>query len=298
MAERMSDDTPPVRRRRLLRTIGVGAVGGVTPAVGLARGDSERRNGSGRGNGSENGSGCAGKRTSDDSLPFDTAGAYGGWGGHEFHGTEPGRNHNPVVFVHGNSRDACDFSKHADAFRERDYLGDSLWSITFRESTSTHPEMRDQLDQFVAEVLSYTGAAAVDVVAHSLGVTGARFWMAERDRYDQVDTFVGLAGANHGTGTCPTCDPYPGTGEPCQFISPACADEPGEPLYELNHPDETPGVVSYYTVRGTADVFFPVDQDSPRLDGALRNVVLDGATHDEVRESDRSVGLQYQWVTE
>jgi hypothetical protein len=242
---------------------------------------------------------CSGTRTDDGTLPFDTGGEYGGWGGHEFHGTEPGTVENPVVFVHGNSRDACDFLEHAETFLERGYLGDALWSITFREETSTHPEMRDQLEGFVGDVLAYTGASTVDVVAHSLGVTGARFWLAAFDRYDSVDFLVGLAGANHGTSTCPTCTAYPGTGEPCQFISPQCADQPGEPLYELNNPDETPRADSkaYYTVRGTADAFYPVYTDSPRLEGADRNVVIEGADHDEVRAGDRSVDLQYRWTT-
>lgn len=242
---------------------------------------------------------CSGGRTNGGNLPFETGGEYGGWGGHEFHGTEPGLDQNPVVFVHGNTRDACDFLKHAEEFLSRGYGGDALWSITFREETSTHPEMRDQLEGFVGDVRTYTGATTVNVVAHSLGVTGARFWLAENGRYDWVDTFVGLAGANHGTSTCPTCTAYPGTGEPCQFISPMCADEPGEPLYELNYPDETPQANStdYYTIRGTADTFYPVNADSPRLEGAIRNVVLEGATHDEVRESGASIDRQYYWTT-
>jgi pimeloyl-ACP methyl ester carboxylesterase len=270
-----------VSRRSVLRA--VGAAGAVALGTAPAAAASE----------------CKGSRTSDDDLPFDTGGTYGGWGGHEFHGTAPGHDQNPVVFVHGNTRSACDFSKHADEFLARGYLGDALWSISFREGTSTHPEMRDQLEGFVANVLAYTGASTVDVVAHSLGVTGARFWLAETGRYASVATFVGLAGANHGTSNCPTCTAYPGTGEPCQFISPLCADEPGEPLYELNHPDETPhaDTTDYYTVRGTADTFYLDDPDSPRLDGAVRNVVLEGATHDEVRESSESIDRQYEWTT-
>ncbi|WP_276248567.1 hypothetical protein [Haladaptatus sp. YSMS36] len=269
-----------IRRRDVLRTVGV--VGAIPFTSTCVSGENP----------------CSGPRTSDTNLPFDTEEQYGGWGGHEFHGTQSGHTQNPVVFVHGNTRDACDFSKHAGVFLERGYLGDELWSITFREGTSTHSEMRDQLEAFVSNVLAYTGASSVDIIAHSLGVTGARFWLAELDRYSSVDTFVGLAGANHGTSTCPTCSAYAGWGEPCQFISPACADEPGEPLYELNHPDETPGAVEYYTIRGSNDAFYPVDKDSPILDGARENVLLDGADHDQVRASDRSIDLQYEWITE
>lgn len=240
---------------------------------------------------------CKTPRTSDEDLPFGTGERYGGWGGHEYHCTDPGIEQNPIVFVHGNGHDACDFAEHATEYKRRGYGGDALWSITFREPTSTHPEMRDQLEEFVAKIRGYTGADTVDLVSHSLGVTGARFWMDDNDRYGWVDTFVGCAGANHGTYTCgPTCEAKPGTGEPCGFISPACA-EPGGPLYELNHPDETPGGVEYYTIRGTADYFYLDDPDSPRLEGANRNVVIDGA-HNATRASETSIDLIFEWVTD
>lgn len=238
---------------------------------------------------------CDRERTDDEALPFDTDGAYGGWGGHEYHGTEDGTDETPVVFVHGNTDDACAFDPHAAAFLDGAYVGDELWSITFREETTTHPAMADQLEGFVEQVHEETGADAVDVVAHSLGVTGARYWMDAADRYDDVGTFVGMAGANHGTWVCgPGCEALPGAGEPCQFVSPGCA-EPGGPLYELNTPDETPGDVDYYTIRGGADVFFLHDRESPTLDGA-ENVELEWHGHDAARESEAAVGLTYEWL--
>ena len=243
------------------------------------------------------GTACKTARTSDENLPFGTDDRYGGWGGHEYHCTDPGTEQNPIVFVHGNTHDGCDFAEHATEYLERGYGGDALWSITFREATSTHPEMRDQLEEFVTKIRGYTGADTVDLVSHSLGVTGARFWMDDNDRYEWVDTFVGCAGANHGTYTCgPTCEPKPGASEPCQFISPACA-EPGGPLYDLNTPDETPGDVDYYTIRGTADYFYADDPDSPRLEGANRNVVIDGG-HNATRASERSIDLIFEWATD
>ena len=35
------------------------------------------------------------------------------------------------MFVHGNTRDACDWSDHATRYLRRGYGGDQLWSITF-----------------------------------------------------------------------------------------------------------------------------------------------------------------------
>ncbi len=258
---------------------------------------------------------CDAARTDDRYLPFDTDGAYGGWGGHEYHATDPGLagGENPVVFVHGNTHDACDFSDHATRFLDRGYRGDQLWSITFAAESPTHDEMARQLEDFVANVLAHTGADTIDVVSHSLGVTGVRFWLADSDafadiddrldvgigsRYDHVDTFVGCAGANEGTSTCgPACARGSGANRPCGFISPTCAD-PGGPLHRLNNPDETPGSVDYYTIRGDLDYFFADNPDSPTLDGANANVVLSGAAHNATRASDAAVELIYQWVTD
>lgn len=291
----MDHDQHPdgVDRRDFLKT--TGAVG--TSVVAVSQGATAETDDQ-AGLNLAGGTSCEEDRDSDANLPFDTNGKYGGWGGHQHHGTDPGLDHYPIVFVHGNSRDACDFNQHAEYFLDRGYRGDALWSITFRETGSTHEMMRDQLDDFVKKILDYTGVNAIDVIGHSLGVTGLRYWMEDLNQYDRVDDFVGLAGANHGTETCGArCEPKPGNGRVCGFIALACADTPGQPLYELNHPDETPSDVDYYTIRGTADTFFPTRTDSPRLEGANENIVLDGATHDQVRTSDASKELMYRWVS-
>lgn len=244
---------------------------------------------------------CEGDRTDDAHLPFESDG-YGGWGGHEHHDTDPGIERVPVVFAHGSTRDACDFDGHAAYLLGRGYRGDELWAITFGREGSTHGEMRAQLDDFVEKVRAYAGADRVDVVGHSLGVTGLRYWMdgldAHEDRYDLVERFVGLAGANHGTWTCgPGCRAGPGTTRVCGFISHACADAPGGPLYELNHPDETPVDVAYHTIRGTDDDYFRFRPASPALAGAAENVALDGADHDGVRTREASKELVYEWLS-
>lgn len=316
------EPVPGASRRALLRAVGVtgfaAAAGGASAADGP---DGNPLAGFG-------GTACDVPRTSDEYLPFDTGGHYGGWGGHAYHGTARGTERNPVVFVHGNTHDGCDFSIHAETYLDRGYRGDELWSITFREGTSTHAEMARQLDEFVANVRRETGAASVDVVSHSLGVTGVRFWLLDLRPYldrwpsvglsadhpaaaphlDVVDTFVGCAGGNHGTETCGPCRKGPGSAEPCNVISPLCADGAGEPLYDLNHYDpegagsgdpspmnETPGDVDYYTIRGGLDYFYPANRESPELAGAT-NVLLTGRAHNATRASGTAVELIYQWI--
>ncbi|MFC6905532.1 esterase/lipase family protein [Halalkalicoccus tibetensis] len=242
-------------------------------------------------------SSCSRDRTDDAALPFDTDG-YGGWGGHAHHGTDAGLDERPIVFVHGNGRDACDFDEHAAYLVERGYSGDALWSITFERETSTHEEMSEQLDSFVEAVRGEAGTEQVDLVGHSLGVTGIRYWLADRDRYEHVGSLVGLAGANHGTWTCgPGCAAGPGSTRICDFLSHSCADTPGEALYELNEPDETPGSVDYYTVRGTDDGFFRTRPTSPALGGA-ENVALEGVDHDGVRTDETTKELLSEWLAD
>lgn len=243
--------------------------------------------------------GCEHDRADDVRLPWSSDGSYGGWGGHKYHGTGShiDSDRRPVVFVHGNQRDACDWMPHASFFLQRGYTGDDLWAITFREGTPTHESMADQLDSFVEQVRSHTGTDAVDVVGHSLGVTGLRYWLMSRDRFSWVDNFVGLAGANHGTVLSTLCDeaglrggPYGVNG----FLRADYEDIDGHPLRYLNA-DESPGDVAYYTLRGTDDRLFWRCRDSPVLEGAT-NVLLE-TDHDGVRTDRSALEYVFRWVS-
>lgn len=290
-------------RRRMLAAIGAATTAGVAgPGAGVASATHED-DGDDDLAGLRIGTGdpCEWERTDDSHLPFEGDG-YGGWGGHEFLDTEPGLDHYPVVFAHGNTRDACDFLDHAEYFIERGFKGDELWAMTTGRKGSTHDEMRNQFEDFVAKVREYTGVNKVQVLGHSLGVTGLRYWMDGLDdypdRYDRVETFVGLSGANDGTHTCgPDCEEGLGTARVCQFISHDCADTPGEPLYELNSPDETPNddKIDYHTLRGSADEFFLVRPESPALEGA-ENVEL-VTNHDGTRTEETAKQLAYEWLS-
>jgi len=220
---------------------------------------------------------CDVSRTDDSNLPWSSRGLYGGWGGADYWGDSSGVERTPVVFVHGNLNDACNWDTIATHLYDEGWNGDELWSITFSEGTTNHAEMKVQLDDFVQNVMSRTGQGEVHLVAHSLGVTGVRNWMDEYDRHGWVGTFVGLAGANHGVCICPGCydttlgGDYSGifgAGEACQYIAVQCFSVPGHPLYEINLPDETPGDVDYYMMRGIYDPLFYCNVFSPYLDGA------------------------------
>lgn len=243
---------------------------------------------------------CSWSRTDAARLPWRPDGQYGGWGGHRYHETNRGIDRPPVVFVHGNQRDACDWDGYADFLGERGFGGDELWAISFRDGTPTHDEMATQLESFVTEVRDRTGAERVHVVAHSLGVTGTRYWMEREDRYDSVDTFVGLAGANHGqalSAWCKMAGIDHGVGRSSGFLRADYDTISDHPLAELNEGDETPGDVRYYTIRGTRDPLYWQNEQSPELDGAEQNVALQ-TDHDGVRTDLESKRRIYRWLAE
>lgn len=228
---------------------------------------------------------CDWDRTDDSHIPWDTDGEYGGWGGHDYWETSPGTERTPVVFVHGNGGEACNYDDAAEHLFEHGWAGDDLWGISFGTFTAGHDLMKDQLDDFVQHVLDETGATEIDVVAHSVGVTGVRYWLQEYDRYDWVRRFVGMSGANDGVCVCPGCydttlgkdyDSWLGSGELCEFVAKQCLLIPGHPLLELNYPDPTPGDIDYYMMRGVYDVLYTCDWTSPYLDGAQNDWFMEG----------------------
>lgn len=226
---------------------------------------------------------CEWPRTSSSALPWRTGDWYGGWGGHDYWRTTPGWSHPPVVFVHGNGGDACNFDSIAGHLRTRGWAGDELWAVTFGHFTPDHDEMAAQLEDFVGHVRAETGASEVDVVAHSLGVTGVRHWLGREDRHAHVARFVGLGGPNHGVCGCPGCtDATPeaeglaGAASACREVAPACFDESDHVLGGLTDGEETPGDVEYVMVRGRLDPLYWCDRRSPYLDGARNRAVTTG----------------------
>lgn len=203
----------------------------------------------------------------------------------------------PIVFVHGNGVDASCWDPAVAHFQRRGYSTRDLWPIEFGPGTASHPEMAAQLEEYVDVVRNATSADTVDIVAHSLGVTGARWWLHEYDGHEHVDTFVGLAGANHGLTTATWADWCGfsfGPWAPSRFLRSDYERIDDHPLKLLNQ-DETPGDTTYYTVRGTRDDLFVFDPESPRLCGAERNVVLDEG-HGSLLTSGTTLALLGSWL--
>jgi len=244
----------------------------------------------------------------------------GGWGGlargHPLH-------HHPIIFVHGNTGDAGDWDEPRRSVRQRfleaGYSAQELWALSYngkdmKPSPRTSQCYTDNqanvpdLAAFVKAVQAYTGAAKVDVIAHSLGVTIARRMLFTHPELSQVvEDFVAIAGPNHGTTVCRRLwliwligwNDFMG----CDELAPGSAW-----LRELNGPQserEAPAPVRFTTIYdGTgADTFYsrwlfwlPVrDQDSPALKGA-KNVKTPGLTHDELRTNDEAVSIYLRFI--
>lgn len=199
-----------------------------------------------------------------------------GWGGGWGEVT-----HTPIVFVHGNGHSADNWITLASYFAEDGYSWNELWAIGYlgdvvtEDLFSTNEGNWAEIDDFVNEVLAYTQSEKVNIISHSLGVTVSRTWLKYSDDYDQIETFVGIAGANHGVAFC----------GPNQ-LSGLCGEvgHPGSDFLNwLNADDETPydESLQWITIYNGAalDVFFPAQalmndntihdlRNSPILEGA------------------------------
>ena len=157
----------------------------------------------------------------------------------------------PVIFIHGNSDSALGtgsslatgWRSSIEYFKSQGYTSAELYATTWGPANSAFASQQyhskdhlTRLRAFIQAVKAYTGAAKVDIVTHSMGVTLARKAVKGGSGNDSlaggaynlgssltasVDTFVGIAGANRGLTTCylsgpttPTCGStngfYPG----------------------------------------------------------------------------------------
>ena len=130
----------------------------------------------------------------------------------------------PVILIHGNNDTpfptACNpygrIQALAQYLADNGYATSELWGIGYegdqcdlgadptRRSSIAHTNAANvpDLRRFVREVLKFTGAKRVDIVAHSLGVTIAREWMRQDEAGHLVRRLVAIDGPNHGIINC------------------------------------------------------------------------------------------------
>lgn len=226
----------------------------------------------------------------------------GGWGGDSTGQTDGGTvKHVPIIFVHGNTRDAHDWDQVRQYFLDHGYTPAELWAVSYgygsTQQFDTNAASSPTVQAFVNNVLGYIqkyknpNVTQVDIITHSMGGTVVRSWLKQSGDYGKVRSFVEIAGPNHGLFGVPTST------RAGQELAPG-----GQWLNDLNNGDETPGDIRYMTIydgTGRYDQFYPDSlKDSPALDGATNHAynVERGTQFDHLDLINETLDLQLQWV--
>lgn len=236
----------------------------------------------------------------------------GGWGG-DYPGSEacPADHvaRTPVVFVHGTGEEAetawrsgLDNEQGTTVsvrrkFLEAGWCAAELWAPSYtggRGYLTYNDANAEEVYQFIQNVLAYTGASRVDVVAHSLGVTvvrkAIRNHFAEDPAISWMRNFVAVAGPNHGSTVCRGLHDY---------TNPCFEMDPMQPAWldDLNSVGETPPGHNYLVLYDSlADQFFlGPDARSPRLDGAC-NADFPGTMHLGLARGPKRVPIYRQFL--
>jgi triacylglycerol lipase len=167
----------------------------------------------------------------------------------------------PILFVHGWSSSASTWNTMIGRFEKDGYPKSHLSAYSYNTSQSNKTSAANEVKPRVESLLAATGAAKVDIIAHSMGSLNSRWYIKFLGGEPKVDEWVSLGGPNHGTNFAYFC------------FSTACTEmRPGSTfLNELNAGDETPGSVNYGTWWSPCDEI--INPDS--------SVLLSGATNTE-----------------
>ncbi len=164
--------------------------------------------------------------------------------------------HQPILFVHGWNSSGATWNEMLASFRAVGYSDSELFAISYNTSQS-NVTTAQQLQTKVDEIQAQTGWATIDVISHSMGSLSSRYYLRNLGGQSEVDAWVSLAGANHGTNTANFC-----LGAGCKEMRPRSSF-----LNALNSGDETPGPVRYRTWWSPCDTTINPDS-SVSLTGA------------------------------
>ncbi|GAB2804581.1 triacylglycerol lipase [Actinoallomurus bryophytorum] len=177
-------------------------------------------------------------------------------------GTANAATHIPVVFVHGYSGSASNWTTAESVFAAGGYTSTEMYAFQYNWAQSNKTSAAS-LRSYVQQVLSRTGASQVDIVNHSMGGLVSEWYINELGGQPYVRHLASIAGANHGTTFASACT-----------INPSCVEMlPGSSFIQtVTAGDETPGNTRYATWYSACDgVIIPYT--STRLNGATNNNV-------------------------
>jgi pimeloyl-ACP methyl ester carboxylesterase len=138
---------------------------------------------------------------------------YGGFGGGPCTASRT-----PIVFIHGNGDEAKNWDYPSatgvasvyDSFIAAGYRACELFGVNWLSASERdapqynyHKLSKAQMIQdFIWDVLDYTGAGQVDVVGHSLGVTAALHAVDQGRMWPKIRRFIGVSGGMRGLTAC------------------------------------------------------------------------------------------------
>ena len=102
----------------------------------------------------------------------------------------------PVVLVHGIGGAGYNFASIERKLRGSGYASSDLYAIDFRDRSGNNGRNSSQLQGFIDDVLSETGADQVDIIAHSMGGSNTLYYLTRLGGVDNVDKVITLGGAN------------------------------------------------------------------------------------------------------
>jgi triacylglycerol lipase len=188
----------------------------------------------------------------------------------------------PILFVHGYARSSSDWNTMIGRFEKDGWPKSYLSAYSYNTSQSNKVDAEKEVKSHVESLLKATGAAKVDIVAHSMGSLNTRWYIKFNGGESKVDDWVSLGGPNHGTETANFC-----FGTSCTEMRVG-----SKFLSELNAGDETPGTVNYGTWWSPCDEFINPDSSVP-LTGATNtetacishlSLLTDETVYSQVRE--------------
>lgn len=231
-----------------------------------------------------------------------TGRVFGGWGGGAsatLDAPQPAQRV-PVIFVHGNGGSASDFLGLRKTLCKQGYTDQEIWAVTFQDHScfgtclsGSNTQHAAELARMVELVRSATKAKRVGIVAVSMGVTTARYYLKFLGGTSETALAYLVSGPNHGLASCD----FAGSSS----INVACAEIATMTsytgwLHDLNTPDETPSgqgdglpaakTMLYRVLTYALDPYYVgLYTQSPLLAGA-DNLTLSGALHGQPNEAD------------
>ncbi|MFW9914138.1 MAG: esterase/lipase family protein [Candidatus Thorarchaeota archaeon] len=207
----------------------------------------------------------------------------------------PSLNHNPILFIHGWRKDKSDFDSLMEWFRADGWSNTTLQAYNFDErnncSVPTNIDNANRIQQWVDTILAETGAAKIDLVAHSMGGLSSRYYLKFLNGIAKVDDYVSLGSPHHGEDIS-ACGQdgvnalalliNEGDETPGGLLDDTLGDREDPVSGVIYNGAHVPGNVSYTSIYSRDDA---IPYISPPLDGA-KNVEVQGLTHSQLYQDE------------